>query len=161
MVFWKLSKNNNKLLFTKKVRPNSLLLHRVSLHCAELRDSNFYSVVLLNFLVFYTFSLIKIFKLEMKFLFYYDRSPATCLLVRPAKSLDSIRRLQVKTYLSWSLNLIFKYLGFDCQVKLDFFLWLLFWGSVQFEFTYITCNNRQMSFPNVRSETIVRSNNHR
>ena len=79
----------------------------------------------------------------------------------PANSLDITRKLPVKAYLSRSPNLIFKYLGFNCQVKLHLFSWLLFWASLQFKFTYIKWNNRQMGFANVRSENIVRNNNYR
>ena len=124
---------------------------------------SFYAAVLFHFFYFHTLNLLKIFKLETKFLFtcHIGRSPVMCSLFRPANSVDSIRRFPVKGYLSRSLNLIFKYLGFDCQVKLNFFPWLLFWALIQFEFTYIKWNNRQMGFVKARSENIVRSNNHR
>ena len=41
------------------------------------------------------------------------------------------------------------------------FLWLVFWASIRFEFTYVKWNNREMGFANVRSGNIVRSSNHR
>ena len=72
---------------------------------------------------FHALSLLKIVKLETKFLFscHVDISHVMCSLVRLADSLDSIRGLPVKAYPSRFPILIFKYLGFDCQVKLIFF----------------------------------------
>ena len=76
-------------------------------------------------------------KLKTKFLFscHVDRSHVMCSSVRRANSIDSIRRLPVKAYLSQSSNLIFKHLGFECQVKLIFFSGLLFWASSQFKYS--------------------------
>ena len=76
-------------------------------------------------------------KLKAKFLFscHVDRSHVMCSSVRRANSIDSIRRLPVKAYLSQSPSLIFKYVGFECQVKLIFFPGLLFWASSQFKYS--------------------------
>lgn len=41
------------------------------------------------------------------------------------------------------------------------FPWLLFSASVQFGLSYIKSNNKEMDFTNVRSENIVKRNNHR
>ena len=41
------------------------------------------------------------------------------------------------------------------------FSWLVLSASTQFVFTHIKWNNRQMGFTNVRSDNILRSNNHR
>ena len=43
---------------------------------------------------------------------------------------------------------------------LPFFL-MVFWTSIQFEFTHVKWDNGQMGFANVRSQNILRGNNHR
>ena len=49
-------------------------------------------------------------------------------------------------------------LGLDAHAEeTSLFPWLVFWASLQFEFTYVKWNNRQMDFANVSSRNIVRS----
>ena len=113
-------KNNNKLLFTKKISTiyryiTPTCFNRFSPHSIEVRDDD----LIFHFFPFFTMNLLKIFKLETS---HIDRSPVMCSLFRPTNSLDSIWILLVKAYLSRSSNLNFKYLGFDCQVKLNFSL---------------------------------------
>ena len=147
--------------------------NRFSHHSIEVRDDNvsilfilcciisFFLFIAFLFFFFFFFSCTEpsIFKLEISYVY---RSPVICSLFRPANSVGSMWRPPEKTYLIWSPNLIFKCLGFDCQVKLNFFLWLLFWASsVQFQSTYIKWKNRPMGFANLRSENIVGSHNHR
>ena len=103
-------------------------------------------------------------KLKTKFLFscHVDRSHVMCSSVRRAKSIDSIRRLPVKAYLSQSPNLIFKHLGFECQVKLIFFSGLLFWASSQFKYSRTLSETiDKCVFANMRSENYTRNNNRR
>ena len=45
--------------------------------------------------------------------------------------------------------------------RASIFSWLVLWASIQFEFTHINWNNWQMGFANVKSDNILRSNNHR
>ena len=53
-------------------------------------------------------------------------------------------------------------LGFHPHAgEASLFLWLVFWASIKFKFTYVKWNNRQMDFSDVRSGNIVRSSNHR
>ena len=148
---------------------HSPCFNRVSAHSIEVWGDNI-GILFLHCsitLFFFYFSYIKpskkSFKLETRFLFscYIGRSPVMCSLFRPANSVDRIRRIPVKTYLSHSLNLIYKYLGFDYEVKLNFLPRLLFWVWIQFEFTHIKWNNGEMGFTSMRIRNIVKSNNHR
>lgn len=63
-----------------------------------------------------------------------------------------------------SINTLRGELGFLPHVGewvVSLFPWLLFSASIQFGLSYIKSNNKQMDFANVRSENIVRRNNHR
>ena len=76
---------------------------------------------------FRTLNFLKISELETNFFssFRVHRWHVMDSLVRSANSLDSICILPVKVYLSGSPNVIFKYVDFDCQVKLSLFPSLL------------------------------------
>ena len=106
--------------------------NRVSPYLIEMREDGKGIVFLLcGISSFFSFSHIKLsknFQTRNKFFFFsfrVDRWHVMGSLVRSANSLDSIRILPVKAYLSGSPNVIFKYLEFDCQVKLSLFPSLL------------------------------------
>ena len=113
-------------MFQRYITPPALKgLALILLKCETLMKVFFlYSAVSFHFFFIYLLSLLKTVKLEPKFLFgcHVDRLASMCSLVRPANYLPSIWRLLVNAYLSQPPNQIFKYLGFDCQVKLNFFI---------------------------------------
>ena len=128
------------MLFTKPV-PTPLryktpsCFNKVSPHLIEVREDDkgilFLLCSICSFFLFRTLNFLKIFKLEKNFFFSFrvDRWHVMGSLVRSANSLNSIRILPVKAYLSGSPNVIFKYLEFDCQVKLSLFPSLLIYVS--------------------------------